>query len=280
MKTKRILFAALAAALFSSCGSITYYQVYKTASSNELAATSSNLVYEDDNCKVSYNLWSEGGNIGFQFYNKTDHNIYLNLEESFFVLNGISHNYYRSRVFTNSTSSGAASTRSVSATRSVTGVNYLDLVQTDRISAVNTVGLMASSGFSVSYNEEKVVCIPSKTSKVISEYSINKSLLRDCDLFKYPSKKRIRTKNYTKEQSPLVFSNRIAYSLGRTDSLVRFENEFYVKEVVNYPASEVFEYRYEEYCGQKSEAKEKYFKNASADKFYNRYIKGQGIWKH
>ena len=60
--------------------------------------------------------WDILGNIGFQFFNKTDKNIYLNLEESFFILNGISYNYYRNRVFTNSTSSGATTSRGTSAT--------------------------------------------------------------------------------------------------------------------------------------------------------------------
>ena len=150
------------------------------------------LVYEDENCKVSYNLWNEGGNIGFQFFNKKDKNIYLNLEESFFILNGVSYNYYRNRVFTNSTRSGTLASRGRTASKSVTGINYLDLLQTNTITATNTVELMSSSGFSVSFNEEKICCIPSKTSKIISEYNINEKLFSDCSLFKYPSRNKIK----------------------------------------------------------------------------------------
>lgn len=265
MKTKKILFPALIAMMLTSCVSTSFFQVYKAVPSDKLVTKDNLLVYEDENCKVSYNLWDEGGNIGFQFFNKTDKNIYLNLEESFFILNGVAYNYYRNRVF---------------ATKSVTGINYLDLIQTNRISATNTIGLMASSGFSVSYNEEKIVCIPSKTSKIISEYNINESLFRDCDLFKYPTKKRIKSKTFSKEQSPLVFSNRIAYSIGQTDNLIKFENEFYVTEISNYPESEMFESKYDEYCGQKSLTMTKYFKNVSADRFYIKYSKGKATWKH
>ncbi len=234
MKTKKILFPALIAMMLTSCVS-TYFQVYKTVPSDKLVVKNNLLVYEDENCKVSYNLWSEGGNIGFQFFNKTDKNIYLNLEESFFILNGVSKNYYRNRVFTS---------------------------------------------FSVSYNEEKILYIPSKTSKIISEYNINESLFRDCDLFKYPTKKQIKSKTFSKEQSPLVFSNRIAYSIGQTDNLIKFENEFYVTEISNYPESEMFESKYDEYCGQKSLTMTKYFKNVSADRFYIKYSKGKATWKH
>lgn len=280
MKTKKILFTALISVLLTSCVSTSYFQVYKAAPSDKLVIKDNLLVYEDENCKVSYNLWDEGGNIGFQFFNKTDKNIYLNLEESFFILNGVSYNYYRNRVFTNSTNSGATETRGATASKSVTGINYLDLLQTNRISATNTVGIMRSSGFSVSINEEKIVCIPSQTSKIITEYNINESLFRDCDLFKYPTKKQIKSKTFSKTQSPLVFSNIIAYTIGQTDNLIKLENEFYVTEISNYPESEISELIYDEYCGQKSMTKTKYFKNVSADKFYIKYSKGQDVFEH
>ncbi len=266
--------------MLTSCETTSYFQVYKTVPSDKIVVNDDNLIYEDDNCKVSYDLWGEGGNIGFQFFNKTDKNIYLNLEESFFILNGIAYDYYRNRVFASAISSGATTSRGVADNKSVTGLNFLGLIQTNRISATNSVGLMSSSGFSVSYNEEKIMCIPSKSSKIISEYIISESLYRDCDLFKYPTKKQIKYKTFSKEQSPLVFSNRIAYSIGQTDSLIKFENEFYVTEISNYPESEILESEYDEYCGQKSMNKVKYFKNVSADKFYIKYSKGQDTWKH
>ncbi|MBN2756163.1 MAG: hypothetical protein JXR51_03225 [Bacteroidales bacterium] len=241
MKSQKNLFISLIAVLLTSCVSTSYFQVYKATPSNKLVNKDNLLIYEDENCNVSYNLWSEGGNIGFKFFNKTDNNIYLNLEESFFILNGVSYNYYRNRVFTNSTSAGATTSRGASASKFATGINYFDLLQTNRISATNTVGLMTSSGFSISYNEEKIVCVPSKTSKIISEYNINESLFRDCNLFKYPTKKQIKSKTFSKEQSPLVFSNRIAYSFGQSDILIKFENEFYVTEISNYPESAMYE---------------------------------------
>lgn len=275
MKTQKNLFAALIVVLMTSCMPSTYFQVYKAAPSDKLVVKDNLLVFEDDNCKVFYNLWSEGGNIGFEFFNKTDKNIYLNLEESFFVLNGMSYNYYRNRIFTNSSSSGATTLRGSAASKSLTGINYLDLLQTNRVSATSSIGLMIASGFSVSFNEEKIVCIPSRTSKIISEYNINKSLFSDCDLLKYPTKNQIKPKTFSKEQSPLVFSNRIAYNFGQFDKLINFENEFYVSEISNYPESEMFELRYDENCGRRSMTKTKYLKNVSPDRFYIRYSEEQ-----
>ncbi len=64
-----------------------------------MKSNENSLIYEDDNCIVSYNLWAERGDIGFRCYNKTNSNIYVNLEESFFILNGIAHDYFKNRVY-------------------------------------------------------------------------------------------------------------------------------------------------------------------------------------
>lgn len=280
MKTKKLVFTMLISIMLTSCITHSYFQVYKSALPDKLVLKDDNLVFEDENCKVFYNLWNEGGNIGFRFFNKTDRNIYLNLDECFFIKNGISYNYYKNRVFTSATSSGSSASKGATLSKSVTGINFLDLLQTNRVSATNTVGYMSTSGFSVSYTEDKIVCIPSLTSKIVSEYTINESLYRDCDLFRYPNKKQIKTKTFSKTDSPLVFSNRIAYSLGKTDNLIKIENEFYVKEISNYPEDEVIDSKDEEFCGQKSLTQIEYFKNVSADKFYLKYKEGQDSWKH
>jgi hypothetical protein len=280
MKTSQILFYTLIVMMLASCQSTNFYQVYKAASADKLVIKDNLIVYADEHCRVTYNLWGEGGNIGFKFYNKTDKNIYLNMAESFFILNGISYNYYKNRIYTNSTSSGSTLARGASTINYVTGDTYVNLNQTNRTSVPNNVGTITTSAYSVSYNEEKIVCIPSMTSKFLSEYNVNGSLYRDCDLLKYPTKTQIKSKTFSKEQSPLIFSNRVAYSIGDSDDLIRFENEFYVKEISNLPESEVLELKHAEFCGQKSIIPTQYFKNASADMFYMKYSKGTDSWKH
>lgn len=281
MKTRILFLTVLISVSLTSCVSTSFFQVYKATPSDQLVMKDNSIVYEDDNCKVTYNLWSNGGDSGFQFFNKTDKTIYLNLEESFFIINGLSYNYYRNRIFTNSKSAAATTSNYITTSTSVTGLNFLDLAQTDKISETNSADLITASGYSVAYTEEKNVCIPSKTFKIISEYTINESLFRDCDLFKFPTRKQITTKSFTKEQSPLVFSNRIAYSVGKNDNLIKFENEFYVTEISNYPENEFIEWKYEKYCGQESMYMKEFFKNVSADKFYIKYSRGQlDDWKH
>lgn len=285
MKPKNLLLTIIVAGLFASCASVsTFYQVYKT-SNDGLKKDDNANTYEDEYCQVSYNLWSDGGNAGFRFYNKTDKNIYLNLDECFYVLNGNAHNYYRNRVRTYSAgtgasvSSGASGTKSVGASTSISGINYFSFLQTNSLeagasqSAFSSSGIMASKGFSIAYLEDKVICIPSKTSKVITEYSINETPYRDCYLLRFPSRKQTAVQTFDKSNSPFVFSNRIAYKVGQNDSLRRIENAFYVNEISNICEDKMLIKKTEENCGEKALEKTYFFKEVNADDFYIRYTR-------
>ncbi len=281
MRSRINLLIASVLIIMTSCAPVTFYQVYKAKPTGKISNNESSMSYEDDFCKISYNMWSDGGNIGFSFYNKTDKNIYLDLSESFFVLNGSAFDYYKNRIFTESSSSGSTITKTATASKAVTGFNSYDLLQTNRIQLSNGVGVISSSGSSVSYSEEKVICIPSKTTKRIAEYRVNKSLYRDCDLFKYPTKKQINTKSFTKSESPFVFSNRLTYSVENSDDKVKIENEFYISEITNYPENEIIESKPDKFCEQELMSTSEYFKLNAPDMFYIEYSKGQqDLWKH
>ena len=211
--------------LMTSCAT-TFYQVYNVNPNQEKNTKTDNLFFEDENCKITYDLWANGGNIGFDIYNKTDENVYVYLNESNFILNGFAYDYYKNRTFT------------------------------------TTEGTI---------KEDSIIRIPAKTTKRISEYSINSTRITDCDLKKYPSRKTIKTKSYSIEQSPIIFSNIITYETKGEKMTV--QNEFYVSEIANYPATEFFEYKYTEYCGKKSESKTKFNKFYNTDKFYIKYSK-------
>ena len=179
MKTAKLLSIVLVGLFLNSCSSTYYYQVYKVAPVQKTVQEGNLIVFEDENCKIYYNLFTDGGDAGFRFFNKTDKNIYLNLEDSFFVLNGISYDYYKNRTFTESKNSGIASATTASFSKQVTGFNILDLLQTNSASVSKTSNVLNSSGFSVATQEEKFVIIPSKTSKIILEYNITDVLYRD-----------------------------------------------------------------------------------------------------
>ena len=280
MKTLNyLIIIALSVLTLSSCKT-TYYQVYRAVPSDRSMADKDSLVYKDENCEVTYNLWSQGGNMGFGFFNKTKENIYLNLDECFFVRNDAANDYYLDREFTQTSNVGSKSSRKKGASVALTGLNFLGLIQSNKDAAEVSESLMTSFGSSVLVKEKKIITIPPGTLKFISEYNINESLYRDCDLLKYPRRKQVKTLHFMKEESPFVFSNRITYRVGESAEPVQFENQFYVSEITNYPEKEVVDYESDEFCGEKSEEKYNFFKIKSPDRFYIMYLKNYQDTKH
>jgi hypothetical protein len=277
MKIKSLVFGLSVIVFMSSCVSTSFYQVYQVVPSNQSIQKSEVLFFEDENCKISYNLWSDGGDIGFVFYNKTDDKIYVNLDESNFVLNGFANDYFKNRTYTTSESKSAIKSNGLSVSSTAISVSNSNVLTGQLYGSISS-NVSSSYGYSVSIQEDSIVYIPPKTAKRISEYSINTMLVRNCDLLKYPSEKQVSTISYEKDNSPIVFSNRITYTINGKAKLVT--NEFFVSEVTNYPESEFYELKYDEYCGQKSYYKTKHYKHSGFDKFFIQYSKGTDEWKH
>lgn len=278
MKIKILVLWIFLGLISTSCASTTFYQLYNVKPIGETLTKAQELFFEDDNCKITYNLWSNYGDIGFYFQNRSDENIYLLLNQSFFVLNGFAYDYYQNRTYTASKSSSLSAASSSSGSVAVTGVNTYSNIQTNRVSNSNTAKIGASVGYGVSFQEDPVICVPPNSTKKISEFSIYSSLIRDCDLLKYPKVKDIKTVFFTNENSPIIFSNRISYKVKGELNLV--ENSFFVSEITNYPRNEFFESEYEEYCGQKDDLPKEYFKYKDSDRFYFKYSKDLDFWEH
>lgn len=95
----RLLLSIGLLVLLSSC--VVSYQVYYMQPEKALGVD--RLVYENKYIKVGYVLWCEGGNSGFAVYNKTNKPIYVDLENSHFVLNDIAHTYFQNSSHTSGT---------------------------------------------------------------------------------------------------------------------------------------------------------------------------------
>ena len=63
------------------------------------------LVHESGDFTVRYNFFAENGDAGFWFINNSDSVVFLNLAESFFILNGHANDYYQARGWTTTKSS-------------------------------------------------------------------------------------------------------------------------------------------------------------------------------
>jgi len=135
-------------------------------------------------------------------------------------------------------------------------------------------GKTSTAGFSIAYTEEKTICIPPNTSKYIKEYKINEQVYRECNFYRFPKAKNIKTMSFSKENSPLVFGNKLAYSFNNED-IINVETIFYVSEITNYPRESVIIYT-NDYCGKKLKYSQPTFKDPSPDKFYIKYEKKDG----
>lgn len=242
--------------LLTSCAETNFFQVYKTNTDDGTLANDK-IVFDDKNCTVSYNLWAEGGDIGFNIYNKTESYLTVNLTKTFFVLNDVAYEYFQNRTFSKSSKVGTIVPPGVN--RSFWNNNVANSI----VSGV--------PGFSTSYIEKPELTIPSKTSVNISGYNIANSRYVDCDLLKYPMKKYIKTIKFDKTNSPFVFYNIITYSLKSDTS--KLENKFYVSEITNYPSSEMFTSVDTSKCGGKLDFPIEVFKSYTPDKFYIKYTK-------
>jgi hypothetical protein len=281
----------------SSCTTPNFYQIYKvTPVDDNIYVANKSLVYEDNNCKVAYNFWGEGGYAGFLMYNKTDKNIYINKAKSFFICNGIAYDYFLNRTFTQSSNFSstlvnrynfANNSETVNANYSIFAIGDY-IYGNDNITNGNTSSVTTSttngyySGQSISIKESELVCIPPKSAKVIQEYKITASVYRNCNIYLYlpyyyntgnPNNEKMYTIKFMENDSPLVFSNCISYSVNDSVNLINFENKFYVSEITNYREVDFVESKRIEICGERGYSLEEYFKYVSPDKFYIKYNK-------
>lgn len=243
--------------IFASCRSV-FYQVYKAEPVNG-KIDSLTIKFEDFNCVISYNLWGEGGNAGFNIYNKTSKDLIILTDKSFFVINGIVNDYFKNRTFVHSIHAGSS-------------VSYSSCPYWQNTNTRITNNTSSSS--SISYTEAPRIIIPPNTSKNISEFIVSKSRINSCDLIKYPRKREtIKTIKYDKSSSPLVFYNIITYIFNSDTN--RIENKFFITGLTNMIKSDVFEDLYIKECDWVTEKKAKVAKFNSPQLFYVKYLKSQ-----
>lgn len=248
MKTIIFLMSTL---LITSCVVPNYYQVYKSNVENGVI-NKNKIVFEDKNCLVYYNLWSEGGDIGFSIYNKSESELKIDLTKSFFILNGVAFEYFQNRTFSNSTNTGITLSANINQDKRKSNI--------DKITGSN------SSNYTITYQEKPELTIPPKTMIKIAEYKITKSRYSNCDLEEIPSRNGISTLKFSKENSPFVFYNLITYKI-QLETL-KLENKFYVDEITNLPSNKMFEYIDTNKCGLKLYFPIEVFKNESPNKFF------------
>lgn len=280
---KKTFFAALVAAascVLTSC-STTFYQVYQIES-DQLKETQDALSYENDDCIVSYNLWSKGGNLSFLFTNKTDHSLYLELSESFFIRNGEAIDYYHEGSVT--TTNTYSVSESLQASAALLGyINMNGKWYDGAVAATEKVTKGASSSKSVTMQNPKVICIPPYSSKYITSFSILKNAQLECNnpRLNYPKRSAGNNGTYNAQNSPLTFRNRIAYATDPDSKDFHYiDNSFWMSSYTNYSKKAATKTVMNKPCNTQGNnflnsngVKTTVFTINSANRFYNDYIK-------
>jgi hypothetical protein len=275
---KKQLFASvMSLALLSSCSDNIFYQVYQV-DSPDVQLTNNVMLYENDDCKVTYNLWAEKGNLSFMMHNKTDENLYLVMSQSFFILNGIANNYYTESVYgksaTGSTAVSVADQISLSGYMT-NGYYWYPATISRRVGAIAGVSVTKS----VQTKEPEYICIPPHSAKYIDGFMISDYVYKDCDNFNqnYPqtSSSIIR---YSQDNSPLKFRNRLAYTIGKKDTEAKYlDHNFWVSSLQNYSTKNALSNEKHKECESGQTYTEKRFNMYSSQRFYNKYKKTTGV---
>ena len=269
-KKEKLLFLALVATtLFSSCNP-SFYQVYEVKS-NALKQSDNSLVYENEDLRVMYNLWSAGGSMNFIVQNKTDRDLFLDMGQSFFIFNGEASDYFQNREYTHTVSIATSASYGVSLFSATVGYwpNAYLVPGTQSLFAKALKG----SSKSVTTKEKEIICIPANSFKTITGQAISQQYLLTCDRkVDYPSQSAVAA-NYTESTSPAKFRNRLSYSFDENGGDLRqIENDFYLSSITNYSKKAATEKVKEKVgCSDIASKKTYYFKIGGPNKFYKSY---------
>lgn len=211
--------------------------------SDNLKMENNSLLFENADCKVSYNFWSEGGWVTFAFENKTNEDIFINMNESFLIVNGYVHNYFEEKTYTYRSTTSQA--------RGETGYLYIDVSgkanhwpngTLDGSNNTSITDMNPNEWYNyVSRKEQEIVCIPAKSYKVFSKFCLSPlvSFLYS-DNVNFPNS-HISINTFEKADSPVTLKNCLTYKSKNSTTPKHIQNEFWLGEIENYPKHEVIE---------------------------------------
>lgn len=265
---KKLLLAFAATALFAACSPI-YYQIYQTKPITEGAAIDKEaIVFANKDCRVTYNFYSNGGDAGFLLTNLTDSIMYVHMDESFFVLNGVTNDYYRQSFDIQGQSRTIGSSLNISLNNGVESKK-----KKNREAKVSSESATTSSHAHYSGTFERaVLTIPPHASRQLGNYNINAYVLELCGAKSNPKGRKNSGRTYTENDTPLTFSNTISYNIGTKGNRTLINTQFYVSEILNMTRKAMMtETRLTDPCGKVKKGKVETMSMDSPDRFYLLY---------
>ena len=273
-----LLYSTVLLALFSSCATERlYYQVYEVES-QDVTQKENALYYENSDCRITYNLWSEGGNLSFLIHNKSDSNLFIIMSQSFFILNGIANDYFSdsSHSISVTNSANISDSKQISISGFLTDGYYW---YPSRLSRQFGASIGTSITESVETKEVELICVPPKSAKFIRGFNLSDHIYKDCDnkTENYP-KQSSSILHFSKDSSPLSFRNRLAYTFNSQCTDVKYiEHMFWLSSLQNYSEEAAFSKEVVEECETKARKIQRCYTMYSPKKFFNIYVMNPGF---
>jgi hypothetical protein len=232
-----------------SCGPIPYYQIQEFKKTQAVIALPEN-VFKNNDIVIEYDFWTRKGFSDFKITNTTDSLIYLDLELTHFIMNGLASPYYTNQVQMESSAIVSSRINSRIYGYSSNGVKY---------ETSNTI------------IPSKIVVIPPKTHKLVKGFNIA-LLYKACNLKHFTDSSSIQ---FNDSISPVVIQNMFYYTKGSSSKIFsHFVNELSLNRVINVNQSKFYSFDYKYDCNQKASVyKFPYSKFKLENRFYLEYYK-------
>ncbi len=260
MKHARILFmtAIVSSCLAVGCSKATYYQVYQSnpVDPSQIETKDGKLCHDAGNCIVRYNFFDENGDAGFWFTNNSDSIVYVNLAETFFIVNGSANDYYQGRGWTTTKSSTIT-------------ISKQEKKNKKKSSSESSEGTSTSEMKASQVTERAMVMIPPHSTKYFSEFRISTREMELCGVKDTPKKGKPLGLSFTVENSPLTFGNFVTYTVGSKGKKKHISDNFYVSEIINVNGAAMYEtVRTTDACGKENGERVERLRYSTPDRFY------------
>jgi hypothetical protein len=213
--------------LLASCGG----QIRLTETESIGKDAVKNSVCENDDIKISYDMWGENGIMYFSLYNKTDKPMYIDWKRSVFIYNDWKNNYWVEKTTTESylVPSGAG--------RNITYSNKVSMVTAERVTFIPPKTYVSVPMTYVIFNNiNQVNTAKTGDNKVSVLITDNLKMDKTATKVKIPSttgKGNVEAyqKTFTTETTPARFRNFLTYSSNENFSTEKYiENEFIISK--------------------------------------------------
>lgn len=200
--------SALALLVLTSCNQ-QFYQIATLSSEQVTMNDNGHFMDTHGDFCISYDFWSENGQVCFTIFNNSDKDIYLDLSQSYFIDNLQAHDYFKERTIITNTSSALASNSG----------SYL------KSKAVVSIGTQIET------HEKKIVAIPAHAYKTFTEFKAGENQYRSCGFVLNPRPKENAVLFFDATNSPSVIENRLMLLIDQKETPI--VHKFHIKEYRN-----------------------------------------------